>query len=1154
MLFTRLKLIGFKSFVEPTELAVEPGLTGIVGPNGCGKSNLVEALRWVMGEASARQMRGGEMDDVIFGGTTQRPARNLAEVLLAVDNADRRAPAQFNDTDELEIVRRIHRGEGSAYRINGREVRARDVQILFADAASGSHSPALISQGRIGQLISARPGDRRAILEDAAGIAGLHARRHEAELRLKAAEANLTRLADVLTTLDGQAKALTRQARQAERYRTLGDQIRKTEAIVLAAAWASAVAQRTAAGKAFAAAEAAVLDRVADAARAATIATERASDLPALRHAEVAASAEVQRLTLAIAECDSEAQRITTRTREVAASRADLARDLERERALEGDAAAAGLRLAEEAANLDRQEVLEAPRRQDLTGRVEAARAAAEAADAAVQALTQSVAGEEVRRQNLERAGAVATERETRLRAEAARAAATLATLQADPALAHDASQDAQSIADAEAKIAAVRARLDQLAAARPAAITAEGQALATLQALEADRARLNAEAKGLTAALAPVPGRAADPVLDQLRADPGLEAALAAALGEDALAPLARTGVEPLRWDTLDGGHDPALPAGVEALSHHVAAPPALARRLAQVGLAPSVTAAMVQALTPGQCLVTRAGDLYRWDGLVRLAAAPSATSTQATVRLGQRNRLDALTQEIATLAAKLPAAQADAAAAKQARTDLDAADQAAREEDRALTAALASARDAASRAASARLAAETRLTAQATAAERIAADLAEAAAERAARSAELAALPDLAERRASLLQERTALAEARARLADIRGDLDRLIRDQAARLRRAQAIATDQATWTARRGGAAARLEDLTHRRDAAEAEATTLAARPAVLATERAALVAAADAAGTRRTAAAQALAAAEAALADATRAERAAEAALAQAREQLIRAEAAVDTARRDAEAVATRIRERLECRPEETAALAEIDPDHPPDRDAAAMRLERLTRERDAMGPVNLRAETELAELSTQIEALTAEQDDLVAAIGRLKGAITQLSREGRERLLAAFERVNGHFEALFVRLFGGGRAHLELTNTEDPFAAGLDILASPPGKKLQTLSLLSGGEQALTALALIFAVFLTNPSPVSVLDEVDAPLDDANVDRFCTLLQEIATQSGTRFLVVTHHRLTMARMDRLYGVTMMERGVSQLVSVDLRKAEALVES
>ncbi|MDX2103412.1 MAG: chromosome segregation protein SMC [Alphaproteobacteria bacterium] len=1158
MQFNRLRLVGFKSFVEPTDLAVAPGLTGIVGPNGCGKSNLVEALRWVMGETSARQMRGGEMDDVIFGGTTTRPARNLAEVVLAIDNSDRRAPAQFNDHEELEIVRRIHRGEGSSYRVNGREVRARDVQLLFADAATGAHSPALVSQGRIGALIAARPGDRRAILEDAAGIAGLHARRHEAELRLKAAEANLTRLDDVLMALDGQAKALQRQARQAQRYRNLGEQIRKTEAVVLAAAWAHAIAARTQAGEGLLSAEAVVAQRVGEAATAARIQAEREADLPPLRAAEAAAAATLQRLTLALGELEAEGKRVADRRRVLAQTTEQILRDVERERSLEGDAAAALARLGEEEAALARQEAVEAPRRVGLTERVDAAKRAMDQADAAVQDLTRAVAGEEVRRQDLERRRQEATSRVQRLERERAAAVDRLRLAEADPALAFDAAAADQAIEAAESAAATARAALDRLAAERTEAAAADAEAVRTVQALEGEIGRRQAEAKGIAALLTPAAGKAGPPVLDRIAVSPGYEAALAAALGEDALIPLAVTGAELVRWGLHAGAETASLPGAgpqaAEPLALHVEVPPALRARVSQVWVVADADLLTAAAqLQPGQRVVTRAGDLARWDGFVRRADAPAAAQAEAAQRLARRNRLAALDAELADLTTRRREAVAVLEAARATRQRLDAADQTARHADRQAAQAVLTARDARTRATAAVAAAEARATAARTALDRVDADVSEAQTVATAVHQEIAALPDLAERRAAVLTARTVLAEARSTLAEARGDQDRLIRDQAARLRRGEAIRAERLTWDNRRGGAAARLEDLATRRQEAEAEAALLAERPAALEQERQTLAGAIETATSQRRAAADQLAHAETARTEADRAARRADAAAADAREARVRAEAAVDAAKREAEAVAHRIAERLGCRPDQVAAVAEIDPADPPDEDAARQRLERLVRERDAMGPVNLRADAELTELEQQIGALTAEKDDLQQAIARLRGAISQISREGRERLMAAFELVNGHFERLFTRLFGGGRALLELTNTEDPFAAGLEIMASPPGKKLQTLSLLSGGEQALTALSLIFAVFLTNPSPICVLDEVDAPLDDANVDRFCTLLSEIAEATGTRFLVVTHHRLTMARMDRLFGVTMMERGVSQLVSVDLRRAEALVD-
>ncbi|MCC7046510.1 MAG: chromosome partitioning protein ParA, partial [Alphaproteobacteria bacterium] len=417
---------------------------------------------------------------------------------------------------------------------------------------------------------------------------------------------------------------------------------------------------------------------------------------------------------------------------------------------------------------------------------------------------------------------------------------------------------------------------------------------------------------------------------------------------------------------------------------------------------------------------------------------------------------------------------------------------------------------------------------------------------------AAERAALPDSRAAREEVALLRARLAELRTVQVERQATHDRLLRDAAARRERQERIDSESLAWLRRVEAASSQLAILAERDARAREEEEALAVRPAEIARDRAALLEQTEAAEARRRAAADALAAAEAELVEAQRAVKAAEAALADAREDRVRAEAAAQHADEARTALVARIRERVDAAPEELPGIGDIDPEAPPP-DAAEVerRLERLVRERDGIGPVNLMAEAEAAEMETRIAGLVTERADLTGAIQRLRQGIAALNREGRERLLASFEKVNVHFQELFVGLFGGGRAHLALTEAEDPLEAGLEIMASPPGKKLQIMSLLSGGEQALTALALLFAVFQTNPSPICVLDEVDAPLDDANVDRFCSLVSRIAATTGTRFLIITHHRITMARMDRLFGVTMVERGVSQLVSVDLQAAEQI---
>ena len=1152
MLFTRLRLAGFKSFVEPTELVIAPGLTGVVGPNGCGKSNLVEALRWVMGETSAKKMRGGEMDDVIFGGTDSRPARNLAEVVLGIDNNDRKAPAQFNEMAELEVSRRIERGEGSAYKVNGREVRARDVQLLFADASTGAHSPSLVSQGRVGMLIAAKPADRRAILEDAAGIAGLYSRRHEAELRLRAAEANLTRLEDVIVTLEVQAQTLKKQARQAARYRDISDWIRKAEAVVLALRWQAVTAARAAAGDALQTADAEVSATAGAAAHASTVQAEAAAKLPPLRHAEAAAAAELQRLALARNELDGEERRLAEQRAALAERMEQIARDIERERALAADAAEAIARLAAETAELEAGRSGEAETLARLKAVLDQAVAAAEAAEADYSGLSQRMAADEARKAGLDRRINELQERRARLTRELAAGAEQRARIQAELASPEQMSLGETSAETARQRLEAARQRVESAGELRAQSAAREAEARERRQTVEAELAGLRAEAGALTEVLGAGAAQSGSPVIDQMTVTAGYEAALGAALGDDLSAPVG--GDEPLavRWDTLPAFMiTPPLPAGTQPLTTVIsAAPAALARRLSQIGLVPDEATgrALQPVLLPGQRLVTAAGDLWRWDGFTRLAGAPSA----AAARLTQRARLGVLTDRIAAVEPTRADAVGAWEAAKQQAAEAQAAEQAARAEERAASLEHDKAREARDRLAAVNTALINRLNVTEDTLRRLERDAAEVDHGLHEANEQRAALAPTEELAAQVERLKGALAERRSAVIAARSEHDRVTREAAARAARLDAIAGETESWRERARGTEQRLTDLDQRRRAGEEEGALLAQKPVEISAKRAVLLEAIARAEAARSACADRLAEAEATLAEADRLLKAAEATASAAREARVRAEAYAEQTARDAQAVAERMQERLECTPDTVWEIAQREPDGElPAAEQAQTRLERLLRERDNMGPVNLRAEVEAAEVASQFESLTTERDDLLHAIAKLRGGIGALNREGRERLLASFETVNNHFQDLFVRLFGGGHAHLELTESEDPLEAGLEIMASPPGKKLQVLSLLSGGEQALTALSLIFAVFLTNPSPICVLDEVDAPLDDSNVDRFCTLLGDIASSTGTRFLVVTHHRMTMARMDRLFGVTMAERGVSQLVSVDLARAESL---
>ncbi len=1148
--FTRLRLNGFKSFVDPTDLVISDGLTGVVGPNGCGKSNLLEALRWVMGENRASAMRGDGMEDVIFAGAATRPARNFAEVALTLDNSDRLAPSGFNDADGIDIVRRITRDAGSVYRVNTKEVRARDVQMLFADASTGAHSPALVRQGQIAELINAKPRNRRRILEEAAGISGLYQRRHDAELKLTAAEANLLRVADVIEQMAAQLHQLARQVRQAMRYREIGEDLRRAEGVLLYRRWreADAACAAAAADLRGCMQQAATAEAGARAAAKARAAQEDA--LPPLREEEAIAGAVLQRLMVqrdTLQDAETRAQGVIAA---LTARIAQLAQDGEREAGLNRDADETMARLDWEQAALGR-----AAEGHDARFAVagEAARAAAsvlQADEAALSQATEDGARLAARHQSAQRLLAECRATLTKAVAETARAGQT-ATDAGAALLRATADHDiaTQALGAAQGTAEASEAVLVSTETARAQTEAREAGARAARSAAEGEANALRAEL-GALARIVQREAGAGGQVLDALTVEPGFERALGAALADDLRAPQAGPDAAS-GWVMLPKYRGViALPDGATPLGDHVQVPPVLARRIGLIGLVAADDGARLQAaLLPGQRLVSREGDLWRWDGF--RAGAQDAPSA-AALRLQHVNRLTVLKRDLEEVGARADGARQAHDVLTARLAELSRADQMARDARRDADRRLTEAHRAVSRAEAEQSIAAARRDAALLAETRFAEDTAVAQAAFTAAETAVQSLGDLDATRAAGDDSRRRVDASRAEMLARRAAQDDLRREGEARNRRSQEVVREIAGWRTRLATAQQRIAELTDRRAAAEADLQTAAAVPQDLAARRADLAEAIAAAEARRRAAADATAAAQAALRTAPATERDRERAASEAREARARAEARAEAAGASLTLATDRIRDEAETTP---AALLEglaLDPDTMPAADAAEADVGRLKRQREALGAVNLRAEEDTAALLVEHDGLGAEKTELDEAIRKLRGGIAGLNREGRERLLTAFEQVNANFAMLFTHLFGGGEARLMLVESDDPLEAGLELMCQPPGKKLSTLSLLSGGEQTLTAMALIFGVFLANPAPICVLDEVDAPLDDANVTRFCDLLDEMARQTETRFLVITHHAVTMSRMSRLYGVTMAEQGVSQLVSVDLTRAASLV--
>jgi chromosome segregation protein len=1146
--FTRLRLSGFKSFVEPTELFIEPGLTAVIGPNGCGKSNLFDAMRWVMGETRPSSIRGSEMDDVIFSGSAGRPARNVAEVTLFIDNTDRTAGGAYTEFDTIEVSRRIEREAGSVYRINGRDVRQRDVQIFFADASSGAGSTAFVRQGQIGLLISQKPLARRAILEEAAGIGGLHQRRHEAELRLRAAETNLSRLEDVIREVEGQLASLKRQARQAARYRNLSGHIRKAEALAHHLRWIAAEAKAASAAEELTVAATNVASATEIAVQASTAQSEAAAILPPLRQAEAEKAAAHHRLIAQREQLDAEEARAREASQRVRLLITQGESDAAREQALEQDAQTALARLATESEELttaDARANEDVSAAEALAG--DFAQTLAEV-ERLLEKLTAELADWNARKASLERGRDLAS-----ALIETGKGQLSDAQARLDRAL--EAAKDAPDVHAAEAETERARAVSESARAAAATARTVRSDAEAAevvardpLEVAEREVQRLSAEVKALGDLLHPEGEGLFPPLVDAVNVQSGYEAALAAALGEDLQAPLDDS--SPHHWRDLGAFEfDASLPEGSKPLSNFVQAPSALARRLAMTGLVfPDQGAVLQKQLKPGQALVSARGDLWRWDGFIASADAPSPSA----IRLAQRNRLTQLESE-AAVAREIRAARfAEYSAARDAANAAREAVRAAEGDERRAEQALIASQDLAARAARAAAERASQLASLEAEIRRLTQSVEAAEESRAQAVAGLDELgdgvalnQDVADARGKTAEARTASTEARANLESLRREVD-------GRRTRLKAIAEEQGRWEQRRAAAADKMAELARRQQELAVELNTAEKVPEEIAQRRNALMDAIALAEAARHEAADARQSAENMLAEADKEAKNAEAILSAAREERARAQALSEAAVQRIEELKARIQDELECSPAELAERAEIkEGEELPPLEQAEKRVERLKHEREQLGGVNLRAEEEAAEQEARMAALTADRDDLTGAIERLRRGIQSLNREGRERLLASFEKVNQNFQELFTKLFEGGEARLTFTESEDPLEAGLEIFARPPGKRLQSLALLSGGEQALTAMALIFAVFLVNPAPVCVLDEVDAPLDDANVERFCKMLAEMTRMSGTRFLVITHHALTMSRMDRLFGVTMAERGVSQLVSVSLSEAEKI---
>jgi chromosome segregation protein len=1157
--FEKIRLSGFKSFVDKTEFEIGPGLTGIVGPNGCGKSNTVEALRWVMGENSAKRMRsgGGGMEDVIFNGTSSRPARNFAEVSLLLNNTARTAPPAYNDSDQIEVTRKIERDQGSTYRINGKICRARDVQMLFADTVTGANSPALVSQGRVTAMINAKPQERRLVLEESAGVSGLYVRRHEAELRLRAADQNLQRVQDLVGSMEGRYNTLKKQTRQAQKYKNLSHEIKELETTIAYLEWRLQVNRVEATRKTFGDAESQVATHMATVVQLTKTQNSQAEDLPALRRAEAEAAAALQAHKMELQRLEDQERDLQNQLDEARTQLKQAQADIQHEEQGLGESGTILSRLEDE------ERILSESRRNeesDLTQK-KAIKAELEEKvlklEADYESFMQKTAETRAARQRIEQQ--ISSDQSRLLVAEERKEKLTDDLANAKTKFDSNAEVDElkSSIIVLEGETQTLRQSFEELETALTSAREELETARQTRQAAERRKSEIDSEIKALERILNADTQSLFKPVLDDVKPDKGFEKALSRALGDTLMASKEKDA--PSVWLDMDGSIEvPALPAGAKKLEAHVKAPSYLKRAMDFIAVVDTENdgASLVSSLKPGQSIVSLDGAYWRWDGLHIKATA----SDRNAILLQQKNRLEELTGEKPDVEWQYLEASDKANAAQSTQKDIQEKLESVRSDLRRKEQDLSFKQSALNRLTEQRSSLFAEIAKLEDALTRTDEDLVTYKQSIEVSQRELATYNEemMAKHAAEVEQLRASLIEARDGYNHAVRNLDQLTQEQGRRMARMHVIADERNHHTNRSIRSRERLKELKVREESLKEKINEMENRPQSMDGAREDLTNKVYHLHRTRDDAADNLSKVESELSITTRALKEAEAILGEAREARAHAQAMASSAQEQLDQIEAGIVEQFSMPPanlkEHATASIFAETGELPALEPLKSQKEKAVRDRDQIGPVNLQAEEEAEALETELGTIFKERDDLTQAIEELRDGIAKLNKEAKERLTAAFDIVNGHFKQLFTKLFNGGSAYLQLLESDDPLQSGLEIYAQPPGKTLQSLSLLSGGEQTLTSIALIFAMFLTTPSPICVLDEIDAPLDDANVDRVCNVLDDLAARGETRFLVITHHRLTMARMDRLYGVTMSERGVSQLVSVDLNKQMDFLEA
>ncbi len=1139
MKFKSVRISGFKSFLEPTEILINDGLTGVVGPNGCGKSNIVEAVKWVMGENSARQMRGDEMDDIIFAGTSERPARNFAEVSIKLDNSERKAPANFNHLEEIEISRKIEREKGSIYRVNSKQVRARDIQLIFADNGTGARSSGIVSQGRIAQIIDATSEDRRIILEEAANIKGLHNRRHEAELKLNGANENLNRLMDIEQTYQDQLIELEKQGRKAARYRSVGDRLRKAEATLFLTLLNTAENEFNDFKKHLDIAKENVNKGQINVSKHTEAKQEILDELPEFKKLETKKITVLQSLNITKIRLEEEKSSTKTTLNNTLNQISQIETDIQREVEIKQDAKKTLLSLFAEEEKLKSESTNFLTKKTEALKLVKDLKAKTEEANTKLSTINSEIYSIKSDKSDLEKRISVLTDKIKNSEFQISE---------------FNSKEDEQLLKKNNKQLS----KLKQILSNKNQNLVSNKQELTKLEEKEVKLSDqksntdqnfniINAELNSLSSILG-------DDTLNKNSLEKSinnignLEKAIGSVLGETLLAPIHSDQNHFLKntyWrNDLKTKFSSELPKGAIPIISEIKKNSILDIALIGVGIVKDEETAydLQKNLSFGQALTTSKGGLWRWDGFVQ----PQGVQNSYSERLQQiaklrslQNKLPAVTKEQKIIESKIDENQLGISKCKRDIIELES--QISELIKNSNTLELTNSKLDAKLLSSKVLLKEhldiTKISQK----------------ELVGLKNQLNNSINLPSLLADELKIRNIADQCRNELADAMASEQQIKTHESFQARNLMQIKNQSENWKKRENEASMRLMSLQDRLKKLKDDQKRLTSLPDDFEKREEDLNKQIDKAVQDKNIASDKLVHTETNLHNIEKLEREAEQKVTSFREEMIKIDASLNLARTKIQNIEARVFEKLRIN---TDKLLEIVGFNEKNNLNVSIELlertvQRLINERESLGAVNLRAEEEMKEMKEKIETMSSERIDLELAIEKLRTGIFELNKEGRQRLKDSFNDVNKNFKDLFQKLFGGGDAELKLVGSEDPLKAGLEVLASPPGKKMQLLSLLSGGEQALTAISLIFSVFLCNPAPICILDEVDAPLDDTNVGRFCDLLNKIVAETNTYFMVVTHHRLTMAKMDRLFGVTMEQKGISRLVSVNLEEANRI---